>query len=361
MIIPNIKFKKKSIKKIHEIKWNKKIELLENYILKFNKKPSCKTSDKNIQDLGRWTAAQIANIKKNRHAVSHQNQKQKWDSLVTKYNKLFMSRYQLWNYHFDNLKQYISEYNKFPPKNKGNKLGIWFSTQKYNYKKKINIYKDEFYCKKWEEFINQYKINNTNSIYTFEENINNLQDYIDKYKKRPTYKQKEKNKKYSYLALWIYRQNRIQSTEWLEFCEKNKYICILNDKFTWDYYFYQIKTFVNTYNKLPTNGFLSKWLDKQIKNIDKSKNISEWNIFYEQNKILFSSNNKISDWIDQFQKVKIYTELNGFLPSALDKRPEIIKINNWLSRQEVSYKLNKGIMKDEIIRNKWIQFISKFN
>ena len=142
--------------------WMKKLEMVENYIIKNNKKPSTIDKDKEIKKLGKWISAQQNNYKKNEKNMKDETIRQKWKDFTDKYIHLFLflSNDALWNNNLNLIENYIINNNKRPSGSDENKeikkLGNWIDVQKNNYLNNKKIMKNENVRKKWKDFTDKY-------------------------------------------------------------------------------------------------------------------------------------------------------------------------------------------------------------
>ena len=149
----------------NEDEWNSKLNVIKNYIDKYNKRPS--KNDKNIliQKLGNWISEQQTSYKNNRNMMKKINLKEKWENFISdeKYKKYFISNHEDWKLKLDETKKYIDKYKKRPVEYDKNieikKLAKWLHHQIYNYKKFNGIMNNENIRKEWEIFLadNKYK------------------------------------------------------------------------------------------------------------------------------------------------------------------------------------------------------------
>jgi len=129
-------------------------------------------------------------------------------------------KYYSWDEKLELVKDYIKENNNLPSKeNKSNKiksLGNWISNQKQNYKKNKGIFIDKEIKNKWKEFIKENnKLFMTNEE-LWNENLNEVINYIKENNKLPS----KKNNKTKSLNVWIINQKKIY--------KNNTYIMKLN-------------------------------------------------------------------------------------------------------------------------------------
>jgi hypothetical protein len=65
--------------------------------------------------------------------------------------------------------------------------------------------------------------------------------------------------------------------------------------------------------------------------------------------------------MNNFNKLKQYINDNNKLPSQTDKNKEIKFLGMWISTQKKKYKIRKEIMKDDIIYNKFKDFLQTYS
>jgi HKD family nuclease len=165
----------------------------------------------------------------------------KWTAFTNneKYKKYFMTNEKEWNIKLDEVKNYISKYNKKPSicdKDINIKqLGQWILTQQKNYVNDQHIMKDNNIRNKWKQFIDdikykQYFLSNEEE---WDIKLEEVKKYIDDNKKKPA--EKSKDKIIKQLGSWISRQQNIYAKEqyimkdenirnrWKQFIEDPKY------------------------------------------------------------------------------------------------------------------------------------------
>jgi hypothetical protein len=95
--------------------------------------------------------------------MKNEHIRKKWEEFIgdDKYKVYFLSNSESWISTLNKIKLYISENNRLPSKNSKNcdikKLAIWLLTQLRNYKKQVQIMKDDNIRELWEKFIREYK------------------------------------------------------------------------------------------------------------------------------------------------------------------------------------------------------------
>ena len=81
---------------------------------------------------------------------------------------------------------------------------------------------------------------------------------------------------------------------------------------------------------------------------------NSWSEFINKNGNYFDSD---FNWNSSFEKVQEYKSKYNKLPSKHDKDPEVKKLGEWILTQNKNYKNKTQIMSNEIIYNKWKNFI----
>src|SRR3989344_1833551 len=186
------------------------------------------------------------------------------------------------------------------------KLYKWYAHQKENYITKQQIMRDDNIKLLWEKFINdeKYKIYFMSLINRWKQYLNNVIEYININNKLPSSTDKLQN--IARLGIWLSSQRK---------SFKNKLYIMKND---------------------------------DIKLI--------WIEFTEKYKEYFIGN--INKWISMLNNVINYIEKEQKMPSCHSKDNNIKKMAIWVLKQKISFIKNIYIMKNDNIRNLWIDFIN---
>jgi hypothetical protein len=140
--------------------WTSNLQLLEEFIIKNNKRPLETDTNIEIRTLGKWLSHQITNYKNNKQIIKNEKIKKIWEKFTKKYSLYFLSYEEEWINKLQQIKKYIIENNKKPScidKNITIKvLGVWLSDQKQNYKNNKHLMKNTQIKEKWKEFIEKY-------------------------------------------------------------------------------------------------------------------------------------------------------------------------------------------------------------
>jgi len=142
---------------------------------------------------------------------------------------------------------------------------------------------------------------------------------------------------------------------------------------TWFERFEELKSFIDENKRKPikerreeNEKKLGRWLYNQMHNYRKKlqgmKNEHRYNLwtnFLEEYKDYLTTNNE--KWEVNFIKLKAFINENKRVPVA-EKNEYIEKtLGYWIRSQKSNYKNKKRIMKDELIYNKWTEFVEEYN
>jgi superfamily II DNA or RNA helicase len=225
-----------------EDQWIEHLNGVKNYIDSNKKRPSSTDKNTDIKFIGLWITRQTKNYKENTNLMSNNNLRILWEEFINnnKYKKYFISNEELWFETLEKVKNYIDVNYKRPSQLDSDievgYFGKWLTTQGQNYKKIIDIMKNENIRKQWENFIQseqyqEYFISNEELWYM---NLEKVKNYIVKHKQKLTRKISDDKEKIQ-LALWIntQRNNYLKKAHtmsnvniqksWESFITDNKY------------------------------------------------------------------------------------------------------------------------------------------
>ena len=315
------------------------------------------------------------------------------ENIEFKYNMIYNSlgilqnREEIWMKRLEEIKNYIDVNNKRPSKKDKNKeiqsLSHWICTHKKNYKKNIQIMKNENIRKYWKEFIEKYKQYFLSNNDEWLINFNNLKKYIDENNKRPS--SYDKNKEIKILGKWVQTQKSNQKNKEyiiknLERCHKwNEFITsemykkyFLSNEEVWLINFNNLKKYIDENKKRPSRNdknkeikLLSEWEHNQITNYKNKDRViknpemcNKWNGFITSAtyKKYFLSNE--DEWLINFNNLKKYINENSKIPSINDENKKNKKLDEWVKTQKKNYKNKNLIMKNLEIYNKWHDFVN---
>jgi superfamily II DNA or RNA helicase len=301
-------FIKATVKVDNEKIWMDNLEQVKKYIDENGKRPSECSNDFNEKYLAKWIGTQKLNYKKNDRSMKNKNIQELWIKFIQKYKEYLLSKEDLWDKNFEELKIFINKNNCLPKIKENKYLGNWVAVQKRNFVNKTQIMNNENFYNKWYTFIT-------------------LSDY-NKYFQ-------------SNFELW-----------------ENKFI--------------ELKTFIDKNNKIPSSKskiesekILGKWLSHQQQNYKNKKQIMENDLIRLKWKKFTKEYNKyFLNYIEIFninlQKIINFINENNKIPSEYDKNDNIAILGRWIGTQKNKYKYNKAIMKEPEIRTKWEEFITEY-
>ena len=296
------------IKEFRIISWEEKLTMVEEYIREYGRLPTTHNKNKNIASLSNWISTQRQNYKKNKEIMKNKNIRKLWEDFVKQYKNLFMSNRELWIYNFKLLEEYInihkelpSDYSKDP---NTQKIARWKMTQKNNFKNASHIMKEDENIKNmWEQFVKKHsELFRTNEEKWFDY-LKELEEYIQINKKLPSHTNKDKN--ISSLASWVTHQKK------------------------------------NYQNK------------EQIMSFEEIR--KEWEGIINKYQEVFKTTEEI--WKDNLNNLKEYINIHNKLPASCSKDKNIKYLGLWVRNQEKNYDKMQYIMKNEINRMLWEEFM----
>jgi superfamily II DNA or RNA helicase len=202
-------------------------------------------------------------------------------------------------------------------------------------------------------------------LISWEDKLQILKEFINKNKKIPSEKDKDKNIKS--LGKWIgtqktnYKNNEYNmkieeiKNKWEEFIEEYKEY-LLSDEKIWYDKLEQVKNYINKNKKAPSKKdkdikILGFWIRNQklnyknnIKNMKIEQIKNKWEEFIKEYKEYLLSNEEI--WYLKLEQVKNYINQNKKLPSQRDKDKNIKILGCWIATQKTNYKNNEYNMKN---------------
>jgi hypothetical protein len=379
------------IKEFRDISWDDKLEMVKKYIDENTKRPNINNRETITRQLGIWIYNQTSNYKKKEDIMKQDKIYNKWTNFINdnKYKEYFSDNITIWLNTFIKIKEYI-DINKEKPSsvdynNNIKKLGRWIITQNINYKKNIDIMKNEEIYNKWTDFINddKYKEYFLDNINIWLNTLGKVKKYIIANNNKPY--RHDINNDIKHLGKWIDYQFQIYKSKskimaneniynkWIEFINDPLYKeYFLDNNIIWYNNLEKVKNYINTYNKRPSkhnkdNNItqLGYWIGTQSKNYKKNLYIMSDKIIYNKwiefindplYKEYFLDNNTI--WLNNLDKVKNYIITNKTKPSRYDINNDISQLGRWIDTQFKNYKFKIEIMTNKEIYNKWTDFIN---
>lgn len=195
--------------------WKSHLNSLEDYIEEHDKMPSTHDKNKKISKLGAWINTQKYNHTHNTEIMQNEEICELWEEFAednkhhwsVKEEKKDSSK-DLFIVNRDKTQEYFDTYHKLPSTvdldEDIKKLGKWVNTQNQNYKSKTRCMSNKETYNMWTKFTEKNKKYIKSEMDNYEEQLDKLQDYIDKYEILPTRKSDET--KVITLAKWYEKQ-----------------------------------------------------------------------------------------------------------------------------------------------------------
>jgi len=375
----------------NEEEWNTKLEEVKKYIDDNKKRPLKRDKDINIKQLGQWLSSQQVNYRKKNKIMKNINIKQQWYEFINdeKYKRYFISNEEVWYTKLEEVKKYIDNTNQRPSTTDKDinikSLGLWITTQQQNYRKNKTIMKNINIKQQWYEFINDNKYNKY--FFSNEEEWNTkleeVKKYIDKNKKKPS--TRDKDIKIKQLSQWLsHQQNNYKKNKeimkdlnirnkWKQFIEDDKYKQYFRtNEEEWNNELDEVKKYIDANKKRPSRSdkdiniiHLGSWIHHQQNTYKKNKEImkdlnirNKWSEFINDDKYKQYFRTNEEEWDINLAEVKKYIDKNNKKPNEKNKDNNIKQLGVWISVQKRNYTKQEWNMKDEIIRNKWEEFIN---
>jgi superfamily II DNA or RNA helicase len=192
--------------------WMNRLNEVKNYIDLHNKRPNKRDDNIEVKKIGEWLSHQVTNYNNKDRIMKDDDVRKKWEEFINdmEYNKYFLDNQTEWDGNLADVKNYIDLFEKRPNKRDSDleirKMGIWLCCQVQNYDKKDRIMKDEDIRKKWEEFINDPEYNKyfLDNETEWENILNDLKNYINLFKKRPS--KRDNDLEIKKLGKWLSHQ-----------------------------------------------------------------------------------------------------------------------------------------------------------
>jgi superfamily II DNA or RNA helicase len=292
---------------------------------------------------------------------------------------------QKWESNLEAVKAYIDKEKKRPSSASTDettkKLGSWIGSQQANYSKRERIMNEESIRKKWEEFVEEYKVHFFSNEEEWEMNLEAVKAYIDKEKKRPSpHSIDETTKK---LGKWIGTQQTNYSKrkdimkeesirkKWEEFVEEYNVYFLSNEE-EWEINLEAVKAYIDKEKKRPstlskdeTTKKMGSWINVQQRNYSKRDQImkeesirNKWEEFMKEYKVYHVSNEE--EWEMKLEEVKAYIDKEKKRPSCMSKDETTKKLAKWIGHQQYNYSKRDQIMKEESIRKKWEECVEVY-
>ena len=368
-----------------EARWMETLDKVKVFIEKEGTFPNQRSKKKDEKFMGLWICHQKINYKNQQGGMKDPKRRKIWEEFMNQYPNLFQSDDEKWMEIFNKVKVFIEKKRNLPcstSKNKEEKsMGQWICSQKTHYKNQTQGMKDPKRKKFWEDFLNQYPDLFQSLDEKWMETLNQVKAFIEKEGRLPTGNSKNNDEKF--MGQWIYTQNtkyKIQKEGmkdprrrkiWEDFM--NQYPGFFqSDDEKWMEIFNKVKVFIEKEGKFPSQRSKNKnekclgcWICAQKINYKNQQGGMKdperrkiWEEFMNQYPDLFQSNDE--KWMEIFNKVKVFIEREGKLPTGNSKNKDEKFIGRWIVEQKENYKNQTCGMKDTKRRMIWEDFMNQY-
>jgi superfamily II DNA or RNA helicase len=369
--------------------WMKRLDEVKKYIDDNNKRPSSDSKNNKIKKLGRWLFHQLRNYKNKNEIMKIPHMYDIWTAFVNdnKYKQYFMTNDERWLYKFEELNNYLDNYETMlhiHSKNiKIQRMFIWHNHQVYKFKNKTQIMKKDNIYNIWCEFVKNPKYEQyfMSDEKKWLNNFNKSKEYIDKYNKRPS--DKDDDFEIAKLSRWIQSTNISFKTKtkimninetiyntWDNFVNHSEYKKYFQSKeLDWYDKIKEVLLHIDENKKAPSTKdnchkirSMGLWVSAQKELYNKKKEIMSideiygyWSDLRNNNKYRQFVITIIELWNDELNTLKKYINLHNKKPSRNDDN---LTLYYWTENQQRNFKNKTNIMKNDDIYNKWQDFVT---
>ncbi len=356
--------------------WPQRLEELKAFIDENQHLPHYKTFN------GRWYRTQQANYKKITQCMKNINKYTLWSEFIQIYKDYLYTIEDKWYTKFEELKQFIVKYKRTPNTSlkeecEEKTIGLWYSSQKTNYKTKTRLMKIPEIYDDWTQFKNHFGDFIENRYEKWEKKFEELETFIKTNKRRPcrsitNEKELEKwmcHQKTNYTNNWDIMKEAKYKKIWETFDEKNKQYLNKDDK--WFQTLGTLKDYIDTNKNKPTNPTNSKlnaWANNNNRNYkERTQNMGDndiyksWNDFIKNDKYVLFYGTDDDKWNFKLKQISNFIDTNQRIPSRINNEMEN-EYYSWIANNRYYYKNNKSGMEllNIIRRQKWELFINKY-
>ena len=343
-------------------RWFLKLNELREYIKKYDRLPSCKTTK-----LGWWAQHQKHNYANNKEVMKQSSIRQAWEDLTNEYPHLFLSNEDQWHNTLNELREYIIQHDTLPIAK--TKLGRWISNQKTNYSKNKTIMKQPQIHQAWEELMNEYPHLFLSNKQQWHNTLTELREYIKKYDRLPSCKTTKlgwwaQHQKHNYANnKEVMKQSSIRQA-WEDLTNEYPHLFLSNED-QWHNTLNELREYIIQHDTLPiAKTKLGRWISNQKTNYSKNKTIMKqpqihqaWEELMNEYPHLFLSNKQ--QWYIKLNELREYIIQHDTLPIAKTK------LGKWLSHQKENYPKNVQVMNEQqseqqSVRQAWEDLMSDY-
>ena len=362
-------------------KWTIMFKKLIEFI-KTNKRRPSKSDDIYEMDICNWYHNQCRQFRLKIGEFKQNENVKKWEEFILKYKGYFIDENEKWFGILDELKCFMDKNKRRPNKETKlcdieKRLGQWVSSQiaKYNGKKygmpdNIRI--------AWSIFIDEYKEYLKTDDELWIDKLNELQQFIDINKRRPTYGADEKSEKK--LGQWLSTQNQLMIENkmlekrykmWMQIKEKyNEYLQNADER--WDEYFNNLIRCIINNKRLPSRTAKDKdeqllhgWLQNQkfaYSNKDKGMvdvtRYNKWTEMVNKYEEYFKTDEEL--WDEKYNNLVLFFDTHKRRPNKRSNDENEKTLGIWIGVNLRNYKEKTRRMQHEKSYNKWTELINKY-
>ena len=368
--------------------WKITLEKLVDYMEKEKKSPSSINKNKDIAQLGQWINNQKTHYKNNNNSMSNPEIRKEWEETVDKYKEYLSDNKELWKMTLKKVIDYMDKEKKSPSTTDKDKyikkLGGWVNNQKRYLKNNKYIMKYPEIRKEWEKTVDKYKeylIVDREKLWKM--TLKKAIDYMDKEKKSPNKRDKDKDIKK--LGMWIGHQKKNYKNnkqimlnpeirkEWEETVDKYKEYLVVDNDEIWKITLEKLVDYMEKEKKSPSSinknkdiAQLGQWINNQKTHYKNNNNSmsnpeirKEWEETVDKYKeYLLHDNEEI--WKITLEKLVDYMEKEKKSPSKCDKNKDIKTLGIWVDNQKRNYKNNDRSMTTLTIKKEWEETLIKY-
>ena len=333
--------------------WEHNFSILQDFVATHNRLPISKESHCGI-NIGKWVVQQRS---ARNNTVGHMMNSEREAKLnsITGWKWCIRPQVSDWDHKFSLLEEYIEEFNELPEYEENYKnvsLGAWVAYQRESFwlttvGKITQSHKDEL------ENLSIWSWNETISDEKWNKNYQILKNFLEEFKRLPTYQETYQNLK---LGVWILRQRSLYQQIKLrpEYIKKLEELDgwnwdISHADTIWNSKLEYLKEYVDINGEIPKIGSIyrgvkiGKWVSDQRHAIN-SNGVRK--LTPERKRLLeevrgWSWNPTEDRWMSSFNRLRRYVNEFGKIPLARYCMYEDVNLGEWVTYQRTSQKLSK--------------------
>lgn len=260
---------------------------------------------------------------------------------------------QIWEYKFEQVKNYINKYKQLPPFQRTNKvltaLARWIQYQRDSYIKKNFLMKKTYYYDKWTNFMLQYNEYFINKEDLWKSTYSDFKEYVIVFGKAPSKESADIHEKK--LCNWLHNQRKLHTHGKLHGTHRS---VMQNDelRIMWENLYYSPEF----YNIIATDNDI--WDDK-YNEYKKYLNIEGKLPRHKSNKLLYLwGNTQTKNYINKSMKHDLYYKLWDNLMDTYNIRNEMLTSKSmedkWNHQFDMASDYDNLTVEEQKVTNKWI-------